>query len=68
MMLTHTTRWSHPPGNPVVPSGWQATVSPRTLAIAQRVFHNCTVRSTLAEASRAPSGLKLTDQTGAVCR
>ena len=25
MMLTHTTRWSHPPGNPVVPSGWRAT-------------------------------------------
>lgn len=25
MMLTHTTRWSHPPGNAVVPSGWQAT-------------------------------------------
>ena len=24
-MLTHTTRWSHPPGNAVVPSGWQAT-------------------------------------------
>ena len=26
MMLTHTSRWSHPPGNTVVPSGWQATV------------------------------------------
>ena len=24
-MLTHTTRWSHPPGNAVVPSPWQAT-------------------------------------------
>ena len=24
-MLTHTTKWSHPPGNPVVPSRWQAT-------------------------------------------
>ena len=28
MMLTHTTRWSHPPGNAVVPSRWQAVVSP----------------------------------------
>jgi lipopolysaccharide/colanic/teichoic acid biosynthesis glycosyltransferase len=26
-MLTHRTRWSHPPGNAVVPSGWQATLS-----------------------------------------
>ena len=25
MMLTHGRKWSHPPGNPVVPSGWQAT-------------------------------------------
>ena len=25
MMLTHTMRWSHAPGNPVVPSRWQAT-------------------------------------------
>jgi hypothetical protein len=25
-MLTYTTRWSHPPGNAVVPSPWQATV------------------------------------------
>ena len=24
-MLTHTIRWSHPPGNAVVPSPWQAT-------------------------------------------
>jgi hypothetical protein len=24
-MLTHTTRWSHAPGNAVVPSRWQAT-------------------------------------------
>ena len=46
----------------------QLPMGPQTLAIAQRVFHNCTVRSTLAEASRAPSGLKLTDQTGAVSR
>ena len=23
-MLTHTPRWSHPPGNEVVPSPWQA--------------------------------------------
>ena len=28
-MLTHTTRWSHPPGNAVVPSPWQATVRVR---------------------------------------
>lgn len=26
-MLTHTTKWSHPPGNAVVPSPWQATPS-----------------------------------------
>ena len=25
VMLTHTPRWSHAPGNPVVPSRWQAT-------------------------------------------
>ena len=25
MMLTNTTRWSHPPDNQVVPSPWQAT-------------------------------------------
>jgi len=25
-MLIRTTRWSHPPGNTVVPSPWQATV------------------------------------------
>lgn len=24
-MITHTIRWSHPPGNTVVPSRWQAT-------------------------------------------
>ena len=24
-MLTHTSRWSHAPGNRVVPSRWQAT-------------------------------------------
>ena len=24
-MLTHTSRWSHAPGNAVVPSHWQAT-------------------------------------------
>ena len=28
-MLTHTTRWSHPPGNAVVPSPWQATLHRR---------------------------------------
>ena len=26
-MLTHTTRWSHPPSNAVVPCEWQATAS-----------------------------------------
>lgn len=31
-MLTHTTRWSHPPGNPVVPSRWQATFPSSRLA------------------------------------
>ena len=31
-MLTHTTRWSHPAGNAVVPSRWQAT---------QVVMHRC---------------------------
>jgi len=25
MMLSNTTRWSHPPDNQVVPSPWQAT-------------------------------------------
>ena len=29
-MLTHTTRWSHPPGNAVVPSPWQATIRARS--------------------------------------
>ena len=25
-MLTHISRWSHAPGNAVVPSPWQATI------------------------------------------
>ena len=25
-MINHTPRWSHPPGNAVVPSPWQATL------------------------------------------
>jgi hypothetical protein len=25
-MLTHNSKWSHPPGNKVVPSRWQATL------------------------------------------
>lgn len=24
-MITNSAKWSHPPGNPVVPSPWQAT-------------------------------------------
>jgi hypothetical protein len=31
-MLTHTPRWSHAPGNRVVPSRWQATSSTRPLS------------------------------------
>ena len=31
-MLTHTSRWSHPPGNQVVPSRWQATVAQQSPA------------------------------------
>ena len=30
-MITHSSRWSHPPGNTVVPSPWQATSSRSTL-------------------------------------
>jgi hypothetical protein len=26
-MITHTSRWSHPPDNTAVPSRWQATES-----------------------------------------
>jgi excisionase family DNA binding protein len=32
-MLTHTTRWSHAPGQGVVPSPWQAT--PKWYTVAQ---------------------------------
>ena len=38
-MLTHTTRWSHPPGNAVVPSGWQATRPARTAALDLALKH-----------------------------
>ena len=33
MMLSNTTRWSHPPGNAVVPSPWQATVWPASFHV-----------------------------------
>jgi hypothetical protein len=33
MMLTHTTRWSLPPGNTVVPSSWQATDTGEPMAV-----------------------------------
>ena len=40
MMLRHTSRWSHAPGNTLVPSHWQATrgsyLSPKYRRIAAR--------------------------------
>jgi len=42
-MLTHTPRWSHPPGNAVVPSRWQATLGSRGLCLTfpQDVCGHC---------------------------
>ena len=48
-MLTHNIRWSHAPGNQVVPSRWQATyrgtasIRPHFLleAAASRHLHAC---------------------------
>lgn len=37
-MLTYTTRWSHPPGNAVVPSPWQATAATRGIGNATTSF------------------------------
>jgi len=45
-MLTHTTRWSHPPGNAVVPSPWQATA--RIWTGHGVLAHNLVKISTLA--------------------
>ncbi len=55
-MLTHTPRWSHPPGNAVVPSRWQAT-GRGTVPARVRWFRDARLaaRSSTTEGSQARS-------------
>ena len=59
MMLTNTTRWSHPPDNQVVPSPWQATF-PHGIS-----FTGCLTRYDLLNRQLTLSG---PDRLGGDCR
>jgi hypothetical protein len=55
-MLTHTPRWSHPPGNTVVPSRWQATAGAWTAHVRSGVHVSLLPACAVGPANATTSG------------